>query len=58
MLTVAEKGHTVELPRGWHNAICHYLERWLDRDEGLRGRLGEKRRLTAHVTNDLDHKEG
>lgn len=36
-LTMIVKGFAVELPRGWHDALCHNLERRLVRDEGIKG---------------------
>ena len=32
---VAPQGRVSQLPRGWYDTICHYLEARLDGDEGL-----------------------
>ena len=37
------KGFAVELPRGWHDALCDNLERRLDRDEGMKGEANRRR---------------
>ena len=32
---IASQGRISQLPRGWPDAICHYLEAWLGGNEGL-----------------------
>ena len=40
---MAVKGFAVELPRGWHDTLCHNLERRLVRDEGINGEANRGR---------------
>lgn len=35
---VALQGRLPQLSRGWYHTVCHNLEAWLDRDEGLNTR--------------------